>query len=160
MAPIDEVVILGAARTPVGRLAGAPASERRREHGFADRPYRVLHLAIDPGRARLDARIDAYCREMIERGLLQEVRSLRDRGYGPELRPMGALGYRHLQPVVEGRSTLADALAEMQRDTRRFARRQRTWLRRVPEAIWVHPADRNQILKSVEAFLLDARAGG
>src|SRR5262245_8985491 len=133
--------------------SGAPASERRREHGFADRPYRALHLAVDPGRAALDARIDAYCREMIDRGLLQELRSLRDRGYGPELRPMGAIRYRHLQPVVEGRATLADALAEMQRDTRRFARRQRTWLRKVPEALWMHPEDRDQVLKSVEAFL-------
>jgi tRNA dimethylallyltransferase len=136
--------------------SGIPASQQRREHGFADRPYRSLHLAIDPGRAALDVRIDAYCREMIERGLLQEVRSLRDRGYGPELRPMGALGYRHMQPVVEGRATLADALASMQRDTRGFARRQRTWLRKVPEALWMHPGDRELILKSVEAFLRDA----
>ena len=97
---------------------------------------------------------------MIERGLLQEVRSLRKRGYGPELRPMGAIGYRHMQPVVEGRATLADALVEMQRDTRRFARRQRTWLRKVPEALWADPADRNQILKTVEAFLRDARVEG
>src|SRR5262245_12701471 len=140
----------------IGLASGAPASERRRAHGFADRPYRSLHLALDPGRAALDARIDAYCREMIERGLLQEVRSLRDRGYGAELRPMGALGYRHMQPVVEGRATLADALAEMRRDTRRFARRQRTWLRRVPEALWTHPGDRDQILKTVETFLRDA----
>jgi tRNA dimethylallyltransferase len=140
--------------------SGAPASERRRAHGFADRPYRVLHLAIDPGRAALDARIDTYCREMIARGLLQEVRALRDRGYGPELRPMGAIGYRHMQPVVEGRATLADALAQMQRDTRRFARRQRTWLRKVPEALWMHPADREQIAKTVEAFLRDADRAG
>ncbi len=137
-------------------VSGLRASDQRREHGFADRPYRVLHLAIDPGRAALDARIDAYCQEMVERGLLQEVRRLRERGYGPELRPMGALGYRHMQPVVEGRATLADALREMQRDTRRFARRQRTWLRRVPEAIWMDPADAPQIYKTVESFLRDA----
>lgn len=137
-------------------VSGMRASEQRREHGFADRPYRVLHLAIDPGRTALDARIDTYCREMVERGLLQEVRRLRERGYGPELRPMGALGYRHMQPVVEGRSTLADALREMQRDTRRFARRQRTWLRKVPEAIWMDPADATQVYKTVESFLQDA----
>jgi tRNA dimethylallyltransferase len=137
---------------------GAAASEQRREHGFADRPYRVLHLAIDPGRAVLDGRIDAYCREMIERGLLQEVRGLRERGYGPGLRPMGALGYRHMQPVLEGRATLADALREMQRDTRRFARRQRTWLRKVPQAIWLDPGDATQIHKCVEAFLREAQS--
>jgi len=136
--------------------SGAPASERRRAHGFADRPYRVLHLALDPGRTALDERIDAYCREMVERGLLQEVRALRARGFGPELRPMGALGYRHMQPVLEGRATLADALRDMQRDTRHFARRQRTWLRKVPEAIGVDPGDLEGIARRVEAFL---RAG-
>jgi tRNA dimethylallyltransferase len=140
----------------IGVASGAPASERRRAHGFADRPYRALHLALDPGRATLDARIDAYCREMIERGLLQEVRALRQRGYGPELRPMGALGYRHMQPVLEGSATLADALLAMQRDTRHFARRQRTWLRRIPEAIHVDPGDLEGIAKRVEAFLRDA----
>jgi tRNA dimethylallyltransferase len=132
---------------------GEPASERRRAHGFADRPYRSLHLALDPGRARLDARIDAHCVQMIERGLLREVRSLRARGYGPELRPMQAIGYRHMQPVVEGSATLADALVEMQRDTRRFARRQRTWLRKVPGAVWTDPADAAGVMKNVEAFL-------
>jgi len=133
--------------------SGAPASECRRAHGFADRPYRTLHLAIDPGRAELDPRIDAYCADMIERGLLQEVRSLRARGFGPQLRPMGALGYRHMQPVLEARATLVSALAEMQRDTRRFARRQRTWLRKVPEALWTHPGDRDSIYALVESFL-------
>jgi tRNA dimethylallyltransferase len=136
--------------------SGAKASERRREHGFADRPYRSLHLALDPGREALDARIDAYCREMLERGLLQEVRALRRRGYGPALRPMGALGYRHMQPVLEARATLADALAEMQRDTRHFARRQRTWLRKVPAALPMDPADLDSILRAVEAFRRDA----
>ena len=140
--------------------SGAPASERRRAHAFSDRPYRSLHLALDPGRAALDARIDAYCREMIERGLLQEVRALRERGYGPELRPMGALGYRHMQPVLEGRATLADALVEMQRETRHFARRQRTWLRKVPEAIRVDPADFAGIAERVEDFLEDPGGEG
>jgi GAF domain-containing protein len=98
------------------------------------------------------------CREMVERGLLQELRRLRERGYGPELRPMGALGYRHLQPVLEGSATLADALREMQRDTRRFARRQRTWLRKIPQAIGLDPADRAGIEERVAAFLREAQS--
>jgi tRNA dimethylallyltransferase len=61
-----------------------------------------------------------------------------------------------MQPVLEGRATLEDALVEMQRDTRRFARRQRTWLRKVPDAVWLHPGDPGQIHKTVEAFLREA----
>jgi tRNA dimethylallyltransferase len=131
---------------------GETASRRRRAHAFADRPYRVLHLAIDPGREALSERIDRRCREMIEAGLLQEVRGLRERRYGPELPPMQSIGYRHLAPVVAGQDTLANALVSLQRDTRRFARRQRTWLRGVPEAVWLDPAAREEILQRVAAF--------
>ena len=135
------------------RRTGVPASRQRRLHGFADRPYRVLHLVIDPGRVELAARIDAQCRRMVERGLLQEVRRLLELGFGFDLRPMQSIGYRHMRPVVEGRDTLENALEAMQRDTRQFARRQRTWLRRVAEAVWIHPDERDQILKTVDAFL-------
>ncbi|MEN8185432.1 MAG: tRNA (adenosine(37)-N6)-dimethylallyltransferase MiaA [Myxococcota bacterium] len=133
--------------------SGRPASELRAAHAFADRPYRVLHLALDPGREVLDRRIDARCRGMIEAGLLDEVRRLRELGYGPELRPLQAIGYRHMHAVVDGADTLANALVSMQRDTRRFARRQRTWLRAVSEVIWMHPSDGEGLRKATEAFL-------
>ncbi len=129
----------------------APSRVRARQ-AFDDSPYRSLHLVLDLEVEELDVRIDARCRAMVEGGLLQEVRDLVDRGYGPELRPLQAIGYRHMWPVVDGSDTLAHALAQMQRDTRRFARRQRTWLRRVPEAIWVDPRDPPGIAKRVEAF--------
>jgi len=140
---------------------GELASEVRGTHRFADRPYRVLHLALDLPREVLDVRIDARCAAMIEAGLLREMRDLQERGYGVELRPMKAIGYRHMIPVVQGADTLANALVEMQRDTRRFARRQRTWLRRVPEAVWVDASDGGDIAKRVEAFLeASARQNG
>jgi tRNA dimethylallyltransferase len=134
---------------------GRSASEVQREHGFADQPYRTLHLAVDPGPIELAQRIDLRCVAMIERGLLQEVRELRERGYGPELHCMQAIGYRHLQPVVEGQDTLVNALEAMRRDTRRFARRQRAWIRSVATAIWMHPDDTSGLTKAVEAFLAE-----
>jgi len=86
-------------------------------------------------------------------GLTIGAGALRERGYGPELRPMQSIGYRHMTPVAEGRDTLANALVAMRRDTRRFARRQRTWLRGVPEAVWLAPADADRIFGLVEAFI-------
>jgi tRNA dimethylallyltransferase len=133
--------------------AGRPASQVRLEHGFADRPYRHLHLAIDPGQPDLGERIDRRCEQMIDQGLLREVRRLRAAGFGPELRPMQAIGYRHINPVADGSDTLANALVAMQRDTRRFARRQRTWIRKVKEAVWINPTDQDEILRSVDGFL-------
>jgi tRNA dimethylallyltransferase len=73
---------------------------------------------------------------------------------------MQAIGYRHMQPVIEGRDTLTHVLEQMQRDTRQFARRQRTWFRGVPDADWVHPDDWDGIEARVAAFFAaDAREG-
>ena len=132
---------------------GVPASQLRARHDFGDRPFRVLYLVLDPGVRELDARIDARAAAMIEAGLLQECRALRELGYGPELRPMQAIGYRHLMAVVDGQDTLENALAGMRRDTRHFARRQRTWFRAVRDAVWMTPDDLRAIESRVEAFL-------
>jgi tRNA dimethylallyltransferase len=137
-------------------LTGRRPSELRRAHGFAERRYDRLFLVVDPGRDELAARIDRRCEQMIEGGLLQEVRRLRELGYGPELPALQAIGYRHMQPVIEGAETLRNVLAQMQHDTRQFARRQRTWFRAVPDAIRVHPDDAAGIEARVARFL----AGG
>jgi len=137
----------------IAETFNAPSSQVREAHGFEDRPYDALHLALDLDRDTLNVHIDARCRAMLEQGLLQEVRDLRERGYGPELRPMKSIGYRHMMPVVEGADTLASALVTMQTDTRRFARRQRTWLRPLPEVEWFDPRTPNKILRRVEQFL-------
>ena len=133
--------------------SGEKPSQIRQDHGFQDRPFRVLHLAIDPGRDALNERIERRAEAMIEAGLLREVRDLRERGYAADLRPMQAIGYRHIQPVVDGADTLANALESMKTDTRRFARRQRTWIRPLPDVHWHDPADANGIFERVGAFL-------
>lgn len=137
-------------------ITGRPASELRGRSGPETSPFRTLYLVLDPGVEALDARIDARTEAMIEAGLLQEARELRGRRYGPELRPLQAIGYRHMAPVVDGSDTLVNAQAAMQRDTRRFARRQRTWFRAVREAVWLDPHDRAGIEKAVEEFLAGA----
>lgn len=142
------------------RASGRRPSELRREHGFAERPYERLFLVVDPGREALAERIDRRCEAMLAAGLLQEVRRLREQGHGPELPSMQAIGYRHMQPVIDGLDTLTHVLEQMQHDTRQFARRQRTWFRGVPDAVWVQPDDWDGIEARVAAFLArDARAG-
>ena len=136
--------------------SGQRASSVREAHGFRDRPFRVLHLCLDPGRETLNDRIDRRAEAMIEQGLLREVRDLRERGYGADLKPMQAIGYRHMQPVVDGADTLANAVQAIQTDTRRFARRQRTWVRALPEVHWYDPGKSDPISAHVEAFLAGA----
>ena len=132
--------------------SGQLASAVRDEHRFAETSFRSLHLVIDPGREAISQRIETRCQAMIDGGLLREVRALRERGYGPELRPMQGIGYRHMNPVVDGVDTLANAVVSMAADTRRFARRQRTWLRKVESALWLDPSEGDAIFKHVEDF--------
>ncbi len=132
---------------------GIPASQLRGEHRFEQRRYPTLYLVLDPGRRALDERIEKRTRAMIDAGLLREARWLRDHGYGPEMRPLQAIGYRHMAAVVDGLDTLENAAAAMVRDTRRFARRQRTWFRGVSDAVWFDPRQEEAIQKAVDNFL-------
>ncbi len=135
---------------------GSRASELREQQAAPEGRYRVLYLVVDCGREILGSRIQERCQAMIDGGLLHEVRALRDRGFGPDLPCMKAIGYRHMQPVLEGSDTLANVCNAMVRDTKQYARRQRTWFRRVPDAVWVSPDDPGGISAQVEAFLAAA----
>jgi len=139
---------------------GIPASQLRSEHRFEQYRYPTLYLVLDPGRRALDERIEKRTRAMIGAGLLREARELRNRGYGPELRPLQAIGYRHMAAVVDGQDTLENAAAAMARDTRRFARRQRTWFRSVRDAEWCDPEDAAALSRRVATFLDDVARSG
>ncbi|MGE5190556.1 MAG: tRNA (adenosine(37)-N6)-dimethylallyltransferase MiaA [Gemmatimonadota bacterium] len=120
----------------IAAIAGRPASALRVSWRGTGR-YRVLFLALDPGRAATDARIDRRVDAMFRDGLVDEVRGLMARGYGTDLRSMGALGYRHVAAHLLRGVPLAGTVEAMKRDTRRYAKRQRTWLLGEPEAVRV-----------------------
>jgi tRNA dimethylallyltransferase len=121
----------------VCELTGQPLSAWQAAHGFrdADLECRVIGLRVE--RAALHARLDARCREMVDAGLVDEVRGLWARGYGPELAPLQSIGYREVGAYLLGRCDLAQALEAMQRATRQFAKRQLTWFRGDPTVEWV-----------------------
>ncbi len=87
-------------------------------------------LVLEPSQEELRARIEARLQAMLADGFLDEVRALRAAGYGAGLKPMQALGYRQLGAVVDGTTTLADAVAETVGATNAYARRQRTWFKK------------------------------
>jgi tRNA dimethylallyltransferase len=112
-------------------------SEFQREHAFGDRPYRFTLLFLVRSRDELYRRIEKRVEQMIDSGLEAEVRALFDRGYPMDLASMRGLGYKQLIEHFLGRSTRDEAVALLKRDTKRFAKRQFTWFRREPEAVWV-----------------------
>lgn len=122
-----ELILLE--REPLSRVYERPR--------LAASEFRVLQIGLDPPRAALYARLDARSNAMWEGGLIEETRELLARGVPRTAKPFGAIGYKQALAVIEGRLTAAEALAEMQRDTRRYAKRQWTWFRRDPRIAWV-----------------------
>ena len=81
--------------------------------------------------------IDERCRRMWAGGLLDETRRLLALGDVETIRPLQSLGYRQAAAFLTGRLTAEAALADMQRATRNYAKRQLTWFRREPGARWL-----------------------
>lgn len=86
-------------------------------------------VALEPPRSALYDRCDRRLELMIEAGALDEVAALAARDLAPDLPAMKAVGYRELAAHLRGEITLAEALDAAQRETRRYAKRQSTWLR-------------------------------
>jgi tRNA dimethylallyltransferase len=133
--PADRIRLLRALE--VAAVAGAPPSVLKRRWAVEGGRFRILFIAISLDRKELYARIDARVDDMFRRGLVGEVRGLLADGYGPELKPMKALGYRHVVSHLSGAVALPDAVEQTKRDTRRYAKRQTTWLSREPDAVWI-----------------------
>ncbi|MGE5807840.1 MAG: tRNA (adenosine(37)-N6)-dimethylallyltransferase MiaA [Nitrospirota bacterium] len=112
-------------------------SEFQREHAFGDRPYRFTMLFLVRSRKELYPRIERRVDGMIEGGLEAEVRRLLDRGYPADLVSMQGLGYKQFIDHFLGRTSRDEAVALLKRDTKRYAKRQFTWFRREPDAVWV-----------------------
>ena len=113
----------------------------------------VLQVALDVERSTLYERINRRTRIMVEQGLREEVEKLLHMGYGPALKPMQAIGYRHLVNYLQGRWEWDQTIDLLARDTRRYAKRQFTWFRRRPELEWFARDDAQAIENRVNAWL-------
>ena len=100
--------------------------------------YDALTLTLDyECREDLWARIDRRVDEMMERGLAEEVRALLDSGVPFKCTAMQAIGYKEMAAALRGDGDPAAAAAQIKLRSRQYAKRQRTWFRRNPEAKWL-----------------------
>ena len=101
-------------------------------------PVTVLPFVLDVPRPVLRERVDRRVEEMVEAGLLDEVRGLLER-YGPDAPGLNAHGYAELLPYFRGERTLDEALELVRRNTRAYTKRQVTWFRHKlpPGAVWL-----------------------
>lgn len=116
---------------------GQKISEHNEKERQKTSPYNSVYFVLNDDRAHLYERIDRRVDQMIEEGLVEEVRFLKDKGYTRNMVSMQGLGYKEILEYLDGECTLEDAVYRIKRDTRHFAKRQITWFKREKNVIWI-----------------------
>lgn len=132
---------------------GKSIVEYQEGHRFREAPYETLRIGLRLDRDRLNDRIDRRTERMIAEGFAEEVRRLLEMGWGESLKSMQSLGYRHMMGCIAGRQSLEQTVDSIQRDTRRYAKRQMTWFTADREIGWLDPGDVDAASKRIEVFL-------
>lgn len=98
--------------------------------------FRILRLGLNPDRDALYARINERAAKMFDDGLIAETGMLLAK-YGPQARPLAALGYKQAVQCLRGELDRESALRAAQQAHRNYAKRQITWFRREPDVHWL-----------------------
>jgi tRNA dimethylallyltransferase len=115
---------------------GKRISEARSEKAI-ETEYIPIYFAINYKREELYEKINQRCLNMIESGFIEEVQSILDLGYARELNSLNTVGYKEIIGYLDGHFSLEFAISEMQKNTRRYAKRQLTWFRRNEKINWI-----------------------
>ena len=116
---------------------GTPISEHNEKEAAKESPYAFCYFVLNDNRQRLYARIEQRIDLMLEQGLVDEVKRLKEKGYHRGMVSMQGLGYKEILAWLDGEISYEEAVYILKRDTRHFAKRQLTWFRREKNVIWV-----------------------
>jgi tRNA dimethylallyltransferase len=138
----------------VYELTQKPMSSYQSSHAFRESPYRSVKIGIERERKELYQRIEKRVEQMIENGLVEEVKNILKRGYDPQLKPLQSLGYKQVIQYLQGEYDLYEAIRLIKRDTKRYAKRQLTWFKGDPEVEWFTlPEYAEKIEERINSFL-------
>lgn len=132
-----------------------PISLHNQQEQEKESPYNLAYFVLNAPRDLLYRRIDQRVDQMVEEGLLDEVRHLKDMGCDRSLVSMQGLGYKEVLAYLNGEYSLNEAVYRIKRDTRHFAKRQITWFKRERNVIWVTKEAFQNDETKILAFMLD-----
>ena len=118
--------------------------------------HKFLIIGLTMDRKKLYDRINRRVDLMLERGLVDEVKKLASMGYDKNSVAMQGLGYKEILAYLRGEMSLEDAIYILKRDTRRYAKRQMTWFRRIENVHWIDldKCEREEeILKNIKYYI-------
>mgnify|MGYP001812075456 CR=1 FL=1 len=148
--PNDVVRVVRALEVRI--QSGRPMSELMTERRSPLAGFHVILVGLEPERSELESRIEARVRSMIDQGLVSEVRRLREL-YGEHAPAFKAIGYREVVAALARGDVLEETLIEeVQRATRRYAKRQQTWFRSEPASLVLDARDPDLATKAVSAI--------
>ena len=150
LAPRDRTRVLRALETILS--TGKSLAYFQDQHRFLNPRYRFLHIFLDLEREQLYQRINQRVEIMLEKGLVNEVKGLLEKGFGAELKPLKSIGYRQINDYLAGRIPLDQAVADTKQATRHYAKRQLTWFRNDKYACEVEVSDWQKILVMISEF--------
>ncbi len=137
------------------KLTGEKISTHNEKEKQREKAYDTTFFVLNMNREKLYDRINLRVDIMIKEGLVEEVKSLLDKGYKKELVSMQGLGYKEIVKYLEGEYSLDYAIEIIKRDTRHFAKRQLTWFKHQAEdAIWLDTSDFDNE-ESLSAYMQD-----
>ena len=123
------------------RLTGKKISEHNEEQKERQSPYQFAYFVLNDEREHLYRRIEQRIDQMLEQGLVDEVKKLKSMGCHQDMVSMKGLGYKEILDYLDGITTLPEAVEILKRDTRHFAKRQITWFKREEDVIWLNKQD-------------------
>ncbi len=121
--------------------SGRTLSALQDEHGFSSKPYRTLKIGLNLEREELYRRIDQRAEAMFEQGLMEEAEALLQADYDPDLRILRTIGYCQAFALLRQEMTREEAIDDLKRSTRRYAKQQLTWFRKDKSIIWLESSD-------------------
>ncbi len=124
------------------RQTGEKISDHNAKSAGSTSCYNVCYFVLNDRRERIYDKINARVDRMIEDGLVDEVRSLMDKGLTKDAVSMHGIGYKEIMEYLEGDATLEEAIYNIKLASRHFAKRQLTWFKRERDVIWL---DRDEI---------------
>lgn len=116
---------------------GERISEHNKEQEKKESPYNFSYIVLTDEREHLYERINLRVDQMIEKGLVGEVKELLSKGCKKDMVSMQGLGYKEIIAFIEGETSLEESIYRLKRDTRHFAKRQLTWFKREKEVTWI-----------------------
>ena len=112
-------------------------SRYNREQSERKSPYDYVYFALNLPREELYERIDKRVDKMFDEGLLDEVLALKEKGYTADLRSMQGIGYKEVWSYINNEISIEEARELIKKNTRHFAKRQLTWLRREKDVVFI-----------------------